>query len=862
MASLVIVESPTKARTIRDFLPRGYQVAASMGHIRDLPDKAADIPPKYKGEEWARLGVNVAKDFAPLYVIPADKKKVVRELKEALKDADELILATDEDREGESISWHLKEVLAPKIKVKRMVFHEITREAIREALESTRALDSKLVRAQETRRILDRLYGYTLSPLLWKKIAYGLSAGRVQSVAVRLLVQRERERRAFRAAVYWDLKAQLSHAKQEFGAELVALDGVRIASGKDFDERSGKLAEGKAVVLLDEAAARKLRARLLKDRWTVSNSEEKPGVRRPAAPFTTSTLQQEANRKLRLSARDTMRVAQSLYEHGYITYMRTDSVNLSSQAISAARESVQRLYGKDYLPPKPRHYSAKNVHAQEAHEAIRPAGSHFRTPEESKLHGRELALYDLIWKRTVACQMTDARITSLVVTLDVADATFRASGKRIDFPGFLRAYVEGSDDPEAALEDQEVLLPHLEVGDRPVCTGIEALSHETQPPPRFTEASLVRELEADGIGRPSTYASIIGTIIERGYVQKQGQALVPTFTAFAVIGLLEHHFPKLVDLKFTARMEQSLDDIAEGHAEWLPYLRHFYLGKEGLLKQVEAREKKIDPTEARTLEVSGITDATIRIGRFGPYVEVERQGETLRASLPKDAAPADLTTERIEELLRQKREGPEVLGHHPETREPIMVLTGQYGPYVQLGAVSEDNAKPKRASLPKGVQPEEVTLELAVGLLALPRLLGVHPETGGKLFAGQGRFGPYIVHDQGKAGKDYRSLKGEDQVLTVSSERALELLAQPKQSRGRRTAPALKELGPHPADQQPVAVYEGQYGPYVKHGTVSASIPKGRDPRSVTLAEAIELLAAKRGRAAPARRRGKASKGA
>jgi DNA topoisomerase-1 len=861
MGSLVIVESPTKARTIRDFLPRGYTVAASMGHIRDLPDKAADIPAKYKGEEWARLGVNVAKDFEPLYVVPADKKKVVKELKDALKDSDELILATDEDREGESISWHLAQVLAPKVKVRRMVFHEITREAIREALETTRDVDSKLVRAQETRRILDRLYGYTLSPLLWKKIAYGLSAGRVQSVAVRLLVLRERERRAFRAAVYWDLKAHLVHAKQEFDAELVALQGVRIASGKDFDERSGKLAEGKDVVLLDQAAAATLRQRLLEQPWRVSNSEEKPGVRRPAAPFITSTLQQEANRKLRLSARDTMRVAQSLYENGFITYMRTDSVNLSTQALTAARECVQRLYGKSYLPPKPRHYSAKNVHAQEAHEAIRPAGSHFRTPEETKLHGRELALYDLIWKRTVASQMLDARVTSLVVTLDVADATFRASGKRIDFPGFLRAYVEGSDDPEAALEDQEVLLPHLEVGDRPVCSGIDALSHETQPPPRFTEASLVRELEADGIGRPSTYASIIGTIIERGYVQKQGQALVPTFTAFAVIGLLEHHFPKLVDLKFTARMEQSLDDIAEGHAEWLPYLRQFYLGKDGLLKQVEAREKRIDPAAARTLEVSGLEEATIRIGRFGPYIEVERGGETLRASLPKDAAPADLTMERIEELLRQKREGPEVLGHHPETAEPIMVLSGQYGPYVQLGPVSDEQPKPKRASLPKGVKPEDVTLELAVGLLSLPRLLGTHAETGGKVYAGQGRFGPYVLHDQGKAGKDYRSLKGEDQVLTVSFPRALELLAQPKQTRGRRAAPApLKELGPHPTDQKPVALYDGQYGPYVKHDKVSASIPKGSDPGAITLAEAVELLAAKRGRPAAPRRRAKAAK--
>jgi DNA topoisomerase-1 len=810
MGSLVIVESPTKARTIRDFLPRGYQVAASMGHIRDLPDKAADIPAKLKGEEWARLGVNVDNDFEPLYVVPADKKKVVKELKDLLKNADELILATDEDREGESISWHLTQVLAPKVKVRRMVFHEITREAIREALETTRDVDDKLVRAQETRRILDRLYGYTLSPLLWKKIAYGLSAGRVQSVAVRLLVLRERERRAFRAAVYWDLKARLSHRKQEFDADLVALKGARIATGKDFDEKTGKLADGSKAVLLDEQAAAALRDRLARKPWRVASNEEKPG---------------------------------------FITYMRTDSVHLSAQAITASRECVERLYGKSYLPAKPRHYSAKNVHAQEAHEAIRPAGSHFRTPDETKLTGREYDLYDLIWKRTVACQMPDAKVTSVVVTFEVDDATFRATGKRIDFPGFLRAYVEGSDDPEAALEDQEVLLPALAVGDAPACLGIDALSHQTQPPPRFTEASLVRELEADGIGRPSTYASILGTIVERGYVLKQGQALVPTFTAFAVIGLLEHHFPRLVDLKFTAKMEEQLDEIAEGQAEWLPYLEQFYLGKDGLRKQVETREKKIDPALARTVEVGGLEDATIRIGRFGPYVEVDRDGEVLRASLPRDAAPADLTMITVEDILRQKREGPDVLGLHPDTGEPIMVLSGQYGPYVQLGQVTDDNPKPRRSSLPKGMKPEEVTVDVAVGLLSLPRLLGSHAETGARIFAGQGRFGPYIVLDKGKDGKDYRSLKGEDQVLTVTLKRALELLAQPKMGRGRRAAPApIKELGPHPADKAPVALYDGQYGPYVKHDGVSASIPKGSDPLKVTLAEAVELLAAKKGR--------------
>jgi DNA topoisomerase-1 len=849
MASLVIVESPTKARTIRDFLPRGYQVAASMGHIRDLPDKAADIPAKLKGEEWARLGVNVENDFEPLYVVPADKKKVVKELKDLLKNADELILATDEDREGESISWHLTQVLTPKVKVRRMVFHEITREAIREALETTRDVDDKLVRAQETRRILDRLYGYTLSPLLWKKIAYGLSAGRVQSVAVRLLVLRERERRAFRAAVYWDLKARLSHKNLEFDADLVAVKGGRIATGKDFDEKTGKLTEGSKVVLLDEQAAAALRDRLSPKPWRVASNEEKPGIRRPAAPFTTSTLQQEANRKLRLSARDTMRVAQSLYENGYITYMRTDSVHLSAQAITASRECVERLYGKSYLPAKPRHYSAKNVHAQEAHEAIRPAGSHFRTPDETKLTGREYDLYDLIWKRTVACQMPDAKVTSVVVTFEVDDATFRATGKRIDFPGFLRAYVEGTDDPEAALEDQEVLLPALAVGDAPACLGIDALSHQTQPPPRFTEASLVRELEADGIGRPSTYASILGTIVERGYVQKQGQALIPTFTAFAVIGLLEHHFPRLVDLKFTAKMEEQLDEIAEGQAEWLPYLEHFYLGKEGLRKQVQTREKKIDPALARTVDVGGLEDATIRIGRFGPYVEVDRGGEVLRASLPRDATPADLTMNTVEEILRQKREGPDVLGLHPDAGEPILVLTGQYGPYVQLGQVTDENPKPRRSSLPKGMKPEDVTVDIAVGLLSLPRLLGSHAETGARIFAGQGRFGPYIVLDKGKDGKDYRSLKGDDHVLTVTLKRALELLAQPKVGRGRRAAPApIKELGPHPADKAPVALYDGQYGPYVKHDGVSASIPKGSDPMKVTLAEAVELLAARKSR--------------
>ncbi len=849
MASLVIVESPTKARTIREFLPRGYKVVASMGHIRDLPDRASDIPAKFKAEEWSRLGVNVAEDFEPLYVIPTDKKHVVKELREAIEAADELILATDEDREGESISWHLTQVLKPKIPVRRMVFHEITKEAIREALEHTRKIDDKLVRAQETRRILDRLFGYTLSPLLWKKIAYGLSAGRVQSVAVRLLVIRERERRAFVPATYWDLKASLEHQRQAFDAQLVAVGGKRLASGKDFDELTGKIPSGKDVILLDGQAARGLVGRLGKAPWVVGTAEEKPFIRRPAPPFITSTLQQEGNRKLRLGARETMRTAQKLYEEGFITYMRTDSVHLSNQALVAARECVERLYGDEYVPAKPRTYVTSNATAQEAHEAIRPAGSHFRTPEETGLSGRELAVYDLIWKRTVASQMPDAKLTAMTVTLDVADATFRASGKRIDFPGFLRAYVEGSDDPEAALEDQEVVLPHLEVGDRPKCLSLEAVSHETQPPARYTEASLVKELESDGVGRPSTYASIIDTIIDRGYVQKQGQALVPTLTAFGVSSLLERHFPTLVDPKFTAGMERTLDEISEGRAEWLPYLKEFYLGKNGLQQQVAVREKKIDPAEARTIELGGLNGTSIKLGRFGPYVEVVTDdGEILKASIPKDAAPAELSRARIDEVLRQKAAGPEILGHHPETNEPILLLTGQYGPYVQLGTVTDDGPKPKRASLPKGVAPDQLTLGMAVGLLALPRALGVHPVTGAKVFAGQGRFGPYVVHDQGKEGKDYRSIKGDDQVLTIGLGRALEMLAQPKLGRGRRlTAAPLRELGPHPADQAPVSLYDGKYGPYVKHGKVSASIPKDLDVAKVTLTDAIAWIAAKGG---------------
>ncbi len=850
MSTLVIVESPTKARTISKFLPSTYRVEASMGHVRDLPQSGKEIPEAYKGEKWAQLGVNVDADFEPLYVVPSDKKKIVTTLKNALKEADELVLATDEDREGESISWHLLQLLKPKVPIKRMVFHEITKEAIRDALKNCRSIDEQVVRAQETRRILDRLVGYTLSPLLWKKISYGLSAGRVQSVAVRLLVNRERQRRAFRQGTYWDLKATLSKDKTPFEARLVNFRGIRVATGSDFDEATGQIVAGRNVVLLSEAEARSLEAGLADKTWTVADLEEKPVTRKPSPPFTTSTLQQEANRKLHLSARDTMRTAQSLYEQGYITYMRTDSVHLSGQAIAAARSCVEKMYGKEYLSPEPRQYTTKSKGAQEAHEAIRPAGATFRTPDETGLSGREKALYDLIWKRTVATQMADSRQTQITVQLQVEDAGFRASGKRIDFYGFLRAYVEGSDDPEAALENMEVILPSLKKGDRPNCTKLESIGHETQPPARYTEASLVKTLESEGIGRPSTYASIIGTIIDRGYAQMNGNALVPTFTAFAVTALLEKYFPDLVNTSFTSKMEQTLDEISTGEAKWLPYLKKFYLGDQGLATQVKERENEIDATDARTIELDDLGGAKVRIGQYGPYIEAENGSEAVKASIPKDLTPSDLNADLVETLLQQKTEGPDKVGLHPETGEPIYVLIGTYGPYVQLGDATEENKKPKRASLPKGVNIEDVTLDMAVGLLSLPRNLGINPATGGKVQAGLGRFGPYVVHDQGKEGKEYRSLKAGDDVLTIGLERAVELLSEPKKGRGgtrSKSKAPLRELGTHPADNEPVNIYDGPYGAYVKHGKVNASLPEGETVENITLETALKALAEKAG---------------
>jgi len=847
MTRLVIVESPTKAKTIRGFLPKDYQVEACMGHVRDLPESADEIPEAQKSKEWARLGVNVESDFEPLYVVPAKKRSVITKLKAALKDADELIVATDEDREGESIGWHLIQVLKPKVPVRRMVFHEITREAIQDALKHYRAIDERLVRAQETRRILDRLVGYTVSPLLWKKIAPKLSAGRVQSVAVRLLVNREEQRRAFVSGSYWDLRAVLSpltNLKSKFEATLQSVGGTRVATGKDFDETTGKIAKGKKVLLLNEADAIALRDRLSKADWRVGEVTERSQTRRPAPPFTTSTLQQEANRKLRLSAKQTMQIAQKLYEEGHITYMRTDSVNLSSEAINAARKAIEQRYGNDYLSPQPRRYATRSKGAQEAHEAIRPAGSKMRTADEIGLAGTEAALYDMIWKRTIATQMADARLTLITVTIEVADAIFQASGNRIDFPGFFRAYVEGSDDPESALEDREIVLPPLRQGDVLKLRELDPVGHETQPPNRYTEASLVQTLEREGVGRPSTYATIISTIQDRGYVVKQNNQLVPTFTAFAVNRLLESHFPDLVDVQFTARMEQTLDDIAGGDAQWLPYLRTFFLGDQGLEAQVNEKAQTIDPRDIYALDLDDV-GAKVKIGRFGPYLEQQNNGDSVRVSLPEEMPPAELGKDAAVKLLQKKEEGPDILGRHPETGEPIFLLTGRFGPYVQLGEADSNGGKPKRASLLQGMKPEAVTLDTALKLLSLPRPLGLHPDTGMVVEAGVGKFGPYVHHDS-----EFRSLTPTDNVLTIDRERALELLRQPKGARGsRKPTEPLRELGAHPADGEPVTLMSGRYGPYVKHGSVNATLPRNVRSEAITLDQAVALIAEKAAKA-------------
>lgn len=846
LKGLVIVESPAKAKKINSFLGRDFKVLASMGHVRDLPNGAAEIPPEVKKEPWATLGVNVAADFDPLYIIPPKKKKVIGELRAALKDADELILATDEDREGESIGWHLTEVLKPKVPVKRMVFSEITKEAITEAIRSPRQLDQNLVAAQEARRVLDRLYGYRLSPLLWKKIAPRTSAGRVQSVAVRLIVIRELERRAFRTGTFWDLKATLETSRDagnsRFEAQLYALNGKRIAIGKDFDESTGRIKSDADVLLVDEATARTLQDRLRAADWKVTNLEERQQIRKPYPPFTTSTLQQEANRKLGMSARETMQVAQRLYEDGNITYMRTDSVSLSQEAIRAARSCIHTRYGDEYLSDGIRTFETKSKGAQEAHEAIRPAGTAMKTGEELGLAGRELSLYSLIWKRTVATQMAEARLRFQTATITAGEADFRATGRHVEFAGFFRAYVEGVDDPEAALDDQESALPPLAPGNELFCHELEANSHDTQPPARYTEATLIRALEADGIGRPSTYASIIGTIQDRGYVVKVGNQLRPTFTAMAVTRLLEKNFPQLVDEQFTAEMEQSLDDIAAGEKKATPYLKEFYLGEKGLDEQVKSHETGIDPREACTVELEGLT-SKIRIGKFGPYLVKEENGENLTASLPEDVSPADITNEIADALLALKKQGPKALGMDSEQGLPVYSMIGPFGPYVQLGDMGEDGKKPKRMTIPKNIDPQQITLPQALDLLSLPRTLGAHPETGKPVKASIGRFGPYVVHE-GPA-KVYKSIPKDKDLFQVDLATALELLAQ---ARTRRGATPVKELGPHPADGQPVQVFEGKYGPYVKHGKVNATIPKETTIEQVTLEQALALIEARAAR--------------
>ncbi|MBW3666008.1 MAG: type I DNA topoisomerase [Actinobacteria bacterium] len=847
--SLVIVESPTKARTISSFLGGKSTVESSMGHVRDLPRSASEIPGRAKGKEWARLGVNVENDFEPLYIVPKERKQQIKKLKELLEEADELYLATDEDREGEAIAWHLVEVLKPKVPVRRMVFHEITKQAIEQAFANPRDLDDRLVQAQEARRILDRLYGYEVSPVLWKKIQPKLSAGRVQSVAVRIVVERERERIAFNPAAYWGLEGSFAPADdldQAFDATLLSIGEERVATGRDFDS-TGKAKEGVAV--LDQERATALAEDLADSTFEVTGVESKPYKRSPYPPFRTSTLQQEAGRKLRFSSARTMSVAQRLYENGYITYMRTDSVSLSDSALAAARAGITRLYGDAYLSPAPRRYAGKVKGAQEAHEAIRPAGETFRTPEQiaSGVGADERALYDLIWKRTMASQMADA--TGVSVSLRIGarsgsgeDVTFGASGRTITFPGFLRAYVEGSDDPESELDDREKILPPLEQGDALAVEHLEPTGHETRPPARYTEASLVQRLEELGVGRPSTYSSIMTTIQDRGYVFKRGSALVPTFTAFGVVSLLEKHFPNLVDYEFTAEMESDLDRIAGGEEESVPWLSAFYFGGDGLKKRVAERLDEIDSREVNSIplgEDEQGNPVVARVGRYGPYVE--RQEE--RASLPDDLAPDELTVEKALELIEVQNAGDKILGTDPESGLVVYAKTGRFGPYVQLGEQEEaSKEKPKRASLLSSMSIDELSLDDALKLLSLPRTVGTD-EAGVEILALNGRYGPYI-----QRGEDRRSLESEEQLFTIDVEEALALLAEPPKRRGQRKSSTLKELGDDPATGKKVSLRSGRYGPYVTDGEVNASLRKGDSPESVTIERAAELLADRRER--------------
>jgi len=877
---LVIVESPAKARTIAGYLGDGYVVESSIGHIRDLPHNAAAVPAKYKGEPWARLGVDIDNGFQPVYVVPQDKKSHMAKLKKLLKDADELLLATDEDREGEAIAWHLYDELQPRVPVRRMVFHEITPAAIRAAVENPRDIDQSLVDAQETRRILDRLYGYEVSPVLWKKVMSGLSAGRVQSVATRLVVDRERERMAFRAASYWDLQATMDASTDpssgvardadptQFPARLVALDGVRVAAGRDFTA-AGQRAPGRNVVHLDEARTRALAAALYDQPFAVRSVESKPYTRKPYAPFRTTTLQQEASRKLGFGAAVTMQIAQRLYENGFITYMRTDSVTLSGTAVSAARVQVRELYGDDFLPDKPRTYTSKVKNAQEAHEAIRPSGERFRTPGQTGLTGDQYRLYELIWMRTVASQMRDAQGQSVQMrlgasTADGVDVELSASGRVITFHGFLRAYVESHDDPDAERDDRETRLPQLAEGDLVAVARMEAEGHETRPPARFTEASLVRELEEREIGRPSTYASIIRTILDRGYVYKKGTALVPSWLAFSVTRLLEEHFARLVDYDFTARLEDVLDEVAGGREDAQRVLGRFWFGGDAGdgspgtgLKQLVSELGDIDARQLATFPIreadgseSGIA---LRVGRYGPYVE---DASGARGNVPADLPPDELTLDTARELLANPAGAERALGTDPESGHVIVAKNGRYGPYVteQLpdDAVTKGakGVKARTGSLFKDMTLDAIGLDDALRLLSLPRAVGTDPDSGEAITAQNGRYGPYL-----KKGTDSRSIETEEQLFTITLDEALAIYAQPKQ-RGRQAArPPLKELGDDPGSGKAVTVKDGRFGPYVTDGETNATLRKGDDPQSVTIERAAELLAEKRAKDPTPRKR-------
>jgi DNA topoisomerase I len=871
--ALIIVESPAKAKTIARFLGDQFAVStgppsaplepiveSSVGHIRDLPERASDVPEAYKGEAWARLGVDVENDFKPLYVLNPDKKDVVKKLKRELRSADELFLATDEDREGEAIAWHLLEVLSPPedMPVKRMVFHEITPQAIEDAISNPRELDRRLVDAQETRRILDRLYGYEVSPVLWKKVSRGLSAGRVQSVATRLVVERERERMQFAAASYWDIEGEFSTEAggDRFAATLVQVDGSRLATGKDFDLFGRPVRSDVAV--LDEAGAIGLAGELQAAPFTVRSVERKPYRRRPAAPFITSTFQQEAGRKLRLSAQQAMRSAQSLYENGYITYMRTDSTTLSATALSAARQEIGRRYGEQYLPAETRNYAKKVKNAQEAHEAIRPSGDAFRSPEEvaREVNAGEARVYELIWKRTIASQMTDATGETVSVRLGATtpggrDAEFATSGTIITHQGFLLAYVEDFDEGETADVNRERRLPVLAEGDALQAHELSPKGHETSPPPRYTEASLVKRMEELGVGRPSTYASIINTIQSRGYVWKKGTALVPSFTAFAVVTLLERHFPNLVDYAFTARMEDDLDGIASGIGEAAPWLADFYFGRpdgegqrqDGLKQLVSEQLDDIDAAEINSIYLGEDPDGTPVYAKPGkqqsPYLL--RGDDT--ASIPDDLAPDELTVEKALELLALPKGGRE-LGTDPATALPVYAKSGRFGPYVQLGDFDDETGeRPKMASLFQTMSLDHITLDEALELLSLPRVVGTDPETNAEITALNGRYGPYL-----KRGEETRSLEAEEQIFSVTLDDALRLFAEPKRRRGQRTSRQLRELGDDPVSGKPMVIKDGRFGPYVTDGETNASLRTGDEVDTISVERAAELLQDRRER--------------